>query len=79
MSQDSARIIAEAFLTRELGFDTTGFTLLSSSATVRDARIDHHFTYQTDRDSVGAARLRIHANVLGNQPSGGGLYLHVPE
>jgi len=79
LSQDSARIIAETFLTRELGFDTSGFYLLSSSSTARDARMDHHFTYQTDRDSVGAARLRIHANVLGNRPSGGGLYLHVPE
>ncbi|MBU1707028.1 CPBP family intramembrane metalloprotease, partial [bacterium] len=79
LTQDSARIVAEAFLTRELGFDTAGFYLLSSSTTARDARIDHYFTYQTDRDTVGAARFRIHANVLGNQPSGGGLYLHVPE
>lgn len=79
LTQDSARVLSETFLTRMLESDTSGFYLLSSGTNVRDARIDHHFTYQTDRDSVGPARLRVSAGVLGNQATGGGLYLHVPE
>lgn len=79
LTQDSARTVAVAFLKSKLNFDTSGFRPLSAGTTVRDARIDHGFTYQTERDSVRAARLRVDLSVTGKQPSGGGLYLHVPE
>lgn len=79
LAQDSARAIAETFLASTLGFDTCGFYVLSSGTNARDARVDHAFTYQTDRDSVGSARLRVKASVAGSLPAGGGLYLHVPE
>jgi hypothetical protein len=79
LTQDSARTVAVAFLKSKLNFDTSGFRPLSAGTTVRDARIDHGFTYQTEQDSVRAARLRVNLSVTGNQPSGGGLYLHVPE
>ncbi|MFH1011568.1 MAG: type II CAAX endopeptidase family protein [bacterium] len=79
LSQDSARVLAMTFLASTLRFDTSGFHPLSSGTTVRDARVDHDFSYQTDRDSVGPARLRVDLSVAGHQPSGGGLYLHVPE
>jgi hypothetical protein len=79
LTQDSAQALAVGFLTSTLKFDTTGFYPLSSGSVGRDARIDHNFTYQTERDSVAAARLRVDVSILGNQPSGGGLYLHVPE
>ncbi|MBM3324062.1 MAG: CPBP family intramembrane metalloprotease [Calditrichaeota bacterium] len=79
LSQDSARVLATTFLALALRFDTSGFYVLSSGTTVRDERVDHEFTYQTERDSVGPARLRVDLSVVGHQPSGGGLYLHVPE
>jgi hypothetical protein len=88
LSQDSARALAAAFATEQLGVDLDEWRLADEVTRARDQRIDHTFTWEKigseiewrpDDPEAGTASLRLRVEVHGARIGGFARFLRVPE
>lgn len=88
ISQDSARALAAAFVTSELGIDLADWRLEDQSTEALDNRLDHSFTWEMEGSEIewrpedpeaGTASVRLSVQVQGSEIGGFSRYLDVPE
>lgn len=88
LTQDSARALASAFVTEQLGVDLAEWRLVDQASTARDRRMDQTFTWERigseiewrpDDPEAGTASLRLRVTVLGSEIGAFSRYLKVPE
>ncbi|HXR56908.1 MAG TPA: CPBP family intramembrane glutamic endopeptidase [Casimicrobiaceae bacterium] len=80
LSRDAALALAQKALTTRFGVDPAPLSLVAADQEQRPARTDWSFVFGDPRIVVGAGgEARYLVNVAGDQVSGAGRYVHVPE
>ena len=88
IGQDSARVIAAAFVTNRLGIELESWRLDDQSTRARDKRVDHSFTWELigseiewrpDDPEAGTASRRLTVGVQGSEVGEFSQFLKVPE
>ena len=75
----AARKIAEDFLTGVMKRDLAGLEFLEAASEKRPARTDHTFTWKERSVDLGDGSLRIAVEVDGDQVSGYGEFVKIPD
>ncbi|OFV93894.1 MAG: hypothetical protein A3H28_05710 [Acidobacteria bacterium RIFCSPLOWO2_02_FULL_61_28] len=76
---DSARRIAEAFVSRVLQIELGDLEFVDSSSNRRPARTDHVFTWKRRSPDLGDGSVRIAVAVAGEEVAGYAEFVHIPE
>ena len=79
LDDDSARGIAEAFVTQTMKRDLGDLDLLDSQSNKRPARTDHVFTWKQKSVVLGAGSLRISVWISGDAVSGYSEFVKIPQ
>lgn len=75
----AARRIAEDFLTGVMNRDLSDLEFLEAESEKRPARTDYSFTWKQKSVNLGDGSLRIAVEVAGNQVSGYGEFVKIPD
>jgi hypothetical protein len=87
LEQDSAQVIAEAFVA-DRGWDLETLEMVEASSEKLDNRTDHHFSWektgssvawQPDEDETGTGSVRVLVDLQGDEVGRYRHYMHVPE
>lgn len=88
LSPDSARAVATAFVTQDLGVDLEEWRLVDEATTAREERVDHTFTWERTGSEIewrpedpeaGTGSLRLSVDVTGAEIGGFARFLKIPE
>ncbi len=80
ISQEQAKIVAEAFLTKYAGWQAEEWEQIqASSQTQPGGRADHSFTWKSKGHTAGESELRYAATVQGDRVGFADSYIKVPE
>ncbi|HEY6293285.1 MAG TPA: CPBP family intramembrane glutamic endopeptidase [Terriglobia bacterium] len=79
LDQAAARTLAEGFLTSVIKRDLGGLEFVEAISNKRPARTDHTFTWKQKTVNLGDGSLRLHVDVSGDQVTGYGEYVKIPD
>ena len=78
--QEQARSLAEAYVTKDRGWDLRDWEPVSASTVAQPGgRSDHHFEWKRTAWDVGESEMRLAVDVQGDRVDGYGYWLKVPE
>ncbi len=80
ISQEQAKVVAEAFLTKNANWQAEQWEEISaSSQTQQGGRVDHSFTWKSKGYSAGESELRYTTTVQGDRVGYAASFIKVPE
>jgi hypothetical protein len=79
LTRDQARLVAESFLVKTLGYPKAQWTPVSATTTKRPRRLDHDFVWEKSGFKAKDATWRLEISVLGAAVGGYEEFLKIPE
>ncbi|MCA1595241.1 MAG: CPBP family intramembrane metalloprotease, partial [Chloroflexi bacterium] len=79
LSEAAARTIAERYLRDVVGRDPGGLTIIGAYSVTQLKRLDHYFTWKQKNVDLGDGSLRYRIDVSGNQVTGFGEWVYIPQ
>jgi hypothetical protein len=79
LSLEEALAVARKYLEEDHDFDESHYETVVQEAQQRENRIDYHFIFEKSDVSLGEAKYRIEADVIGDEPSSFKASLKIPE